>query len=144
MRTQRQIWADSDAKMCEWFGLTQDQVYALKFEYGSKFLREWIGEEFEEDITMMEYTPEFWAWWQQVWHIVDVKTIKFVGQTNALLLKMRGKGWETYCAWHDTKHVSMRPNSAIMGSYHAMIKEMANKNQVIVNTKQCKNEKSQS
>ena len=109
--------AAQDALVCRAIHLSAEDLFWMKLDRGCEFLRQWIGEEHVADIHLMEQLPEFWAWWQQLWYIRDRK---FLAMYHLPCLPV-------YERYHDPKRLTERPNSAIMASYHELIKTTTRK-----------------
>jgi hypothetical protein len=114
--------AELDIRIAKVTRLTQEQVFWTRLEMGCEFLQEWIGSENEKQIRDMEATPEFWSWWLQVWHLIDLRFLGFYEKhaSESYIDEYR----KHYRDMHHARNVNMRPNSHIMASYRKRIKDL--------------------
>lgn len=115
------------ADVCRCLGISQEDIFWLQVENGGRFLAGWIGEEHPDHIAIMKQTPEFWAWWRQLWANRDRTMLAAIGKLTALELKQEGKAWEYYRQFHGMSIKCMTPNSVVMEGYHRMLKGITQK-----------------
>lgn len=111
--------------LCEQMGMRREAVTDLLIDNAKTFLEQWIGEEHQEEVSMWMELPDFWVWWRQVWFSTDKRYIHSCSKLDLLEWKARGLGMEVYCRWHRPERISMRPSSAIVSSWHKLIKSVA-------------------
>jgi hypothetical protein len=107
-----------DNEVCTILGIEQERLFWLRMESGCVFLEHWIGTELIEERKLMEQLPDFWTWWMQVWHTID---LRFANR-----FKGRNAEMKVYEAIHNPKTLAYRPNRVIMEGYHRLIKKQVN------------------
>lgn len=104
--------------MAQHLNLSENQVNNIFLDTADDFLKDYVGNSAAAKV--WKATPEFWAWWQQVWVNRDKLILK--RYPNRLSAPHTA---QLYTAWHNPQMIPIKPNSVV---YDAFIRTMKQQN----------------
>lgn len=110
------------AQMALHINLSEEYIHNLFLDTADEFLRGYAGS--ESAAKVWKATPEFWAWWQQIWLGRDKMMVTRYPQRITCSGRQR-----MYEVWHDPKLMHMTPNSMVYDSFIRTMKQQ----QILIN-----------
>jgi hypothetical protein len=104
------------SQMAKHMNIDAERIYNMFLDTADTFLADYTGSTGAAEV--WKATPEFWAWWQQIWEGRDRMVLnRYPERITA------HNAFKMYTVWHDPKMLNARPNSVVYDGWKRTMKE---------------------